>query len=75
MAMLLAYQKGSPMLAQYVKINGIKSAFVMKADRKAWEVYVGDPVARQGFKEGVFKTQREALEFAGKLNAAIESVA
>lgn len=74
MSLLLTYSKGSPLLKKYIEMNGIKSAFVCKADARVWEVYAGDAVTRQGFKEGVFKTQREALEYAGKLGEAIASV-
>lgn len=63
------------MLKAYIDLNGIKSAFVFKEDNRVWQVYAGDAIARTGFKEGEpFRTMRDALEHASKINALIESV-
>lgn len=73
--MITAYSKGSPMLKAYIDLNGIKSAFVFKEGERVWQVYAGDAAKLIGYKEGEpFRTKRDALEHASKVNALIESV-
>lgn len=73
--MITTYSPGSIMLKRYIELNGIKSAFVFKEDNRVWQVYAGDAVARTGFKAGEpFRTMREALAHAEKINTLIQSV-
>jgi hypothetical protein len=73
--MITAYQAKSPMLKRYIELNGIVSAFVFKEGEREWQVYAGNAVTRVGIKEGSpFKTMREALAHAEKVNALIVSV-
>lgn len=63
------------MLKRYIELNAIKSAFVYKEGARVWQVYAGNAATLIGFKEGEpFRTKREALELASKVNALIESV-
>lgn len=74
-SILTSYAPGSALLKAYIQANGIKAAFVFKEGNQQWQVYIGDAVARTGFKEcEPFKTKRDALLHASKANRQIESV-
>lgn len=74
-SIITSYAPGSAMLKAHIVANGIKSAFVFKEGHQVWQVYAGDAVARTGFKDGEpFKTKRDALLHASKVNRQIESV-
>ena len=75
LSIINSHPAGSATLKAYIQANGIKSAFVFKEGHQVWQVYAGDAVARTGFKDGApFKTKRDALVHASKVNRHIESV-
>jgi len=61
-----------PMREQFVKMNGIKSAFFYKENDREWSVYEGNSETLCGFLAGTFTTRRDAKALSDKINEAIK---
>ena len=65
--------KDANMRAAFVRMNGIKSAFVWKEGERHYQVLEGDAQALTGFLAGEFTTRREAIALRDKINALLSA--
>ena len=67
--------KATPALArEFIRMNGIKAAFVWRNGPKDWEVLEGDPERKVGFCAGHFTRKHDAESLRDEINAIIQQV-
>lgn len=62
--------KNSPLLKNYLEMNGIKTAFVEKTGSKHYSVYEGADET-SGFLAGEFSLRRDAIKFRDEIKELI----
>ena len=69
-----SFKNRPEMAREFIRMNGIKAAFVWRNGPKDWEVLEGDPELKAGFSAGRFSTRREANALRDEINAIIQQV-
>jgi len=68
------YANSPLMLKNFIELNGIKGAFIVKEDG-LYKVYEGDPETECGFVAGECKLKRDAVALKNRINELISTVA